>query len=132
MPGQGTSLLDRTAKVRAARFRAIGAEAPPRWFETEGKPFRLPIDVPLSFDEMVAALYEDSFLSPRELVTDEEVRGHIALAVVQDGVRVIERHADAVAESEAAGTVATPWWLAFCRQRVAEVFCPARENGLRR
>ena len=85
------------------------------------QPLVLQLRLPVSADEMTAALYGDEQLSPADLAADENVWGFAACAVAQDGMNHIERRADQIAVEEARGTLANPAWLELCRRRVAEV-----------
>lgn len=92
------------------------------WFEAKGRPYVVRIELPLSAEEVVAALYRDhDRLGPPDLGTDEEVWGAIALAVIQDGLHAVDNAADSILVQEHHGTLAAPDWLALCRRRVAEV-----------
>jgi hypothetical protein len=93
-----------------------------RWFPGEGRPYMVRMDLPLSAREMVAALYGDhERLVPADLDTDEELYGHVAVVVVQDGLRAVERLADLIDQQQSRRTLAAPEWLGLCRRRVAEV-----------
>ena len=81
----------------------------------------LQLRLPVSAEELVAALYEDDQLRPVDLVQDENVWGFAAVAIVQDGLNAIQRHSDENLVAEARGTLTNPDWLATCRRRVAEV-----------
>lgn len=81
----------------------------------------LQLRLPVSADEMVAALYGDEQLSPADLAADENVWGFAACAIAQDGMNHIERRADQIAVEEAQGTLVNRAWLELCRRRVAEV-----------
>ena len=92
------------------------------WFEANGRPCLLRIDLPISASEMVAALYgEYSRLQREDLATAEGVWAHAAIVVVQDGLFHVERLADKIHEQEQPGTLEASVWLAYCRQRVAAV-----------
>jgi hypothetical protein len=91
-------------------------------FEGEGRPHVLQMELPLSAEEMVAALYgEHKILQDVDLATDEEVWAHTALVVVQDGLTAVEHLADEILVQEHRRTLAAPQWLALCRRRVAEL-----------
>ncbi len=93
-----------------------------RWFEADGRPYIARMELPLSAEEMVAALYgEHPRLMPADLEADEGVWANAALVVVQDGLREIERIAVRIRQQERSPELAAPEWLAFCRRRVAEV-----------
>ena len=96
---------------------------PDEWFETENRPHVLRMNVPLSADEMVAALYlEHDRLTRAELASDQDVRGRIAVTIVIEGQPAVGHSARQIREAEESGSgVSAPAWLAFCRRRVAEV-----------
>lgn len=85
------------------------------------QPLVLQLRLPVSADEMTAALYGDEQLSPADLAADENVWGFAACAIAQAGMNHIERRADQIAVEEARGTLANPAWLELCRRRIAEV-----------
>jgi hypothetical protein len=86
-----------------------------------GQSLTLQLRLPVSPDELAAALYRDEYLCPADLAKDENVWGFAAVAIVQDGLNAIQRHADEILIAEARGTLANPAWLAICRCSVAEV-----------
>jgi hypothetical protein len=91
-------------------------------FDGEGRPHVVRIELPLSAGEMVAALYgEHEHLMPADLDTDEEVWEHIAVVIVQDGLKAVEQLADMIDAQEPCRSLAAPEWLALCRHRVGEV-----------
>jgi hypothetical protein len=109
------------------------------WFEDEPEPDQrrslvLQLRLPVSADELAAALYYDDQLCPADLAADENVWGFAAAAIVQDGVNAVELRADLVARDAARGTLASPGWLEHCRRRVAEVTgaAPHARSGLAR
>jgi hypothetical protein len=81
----------------------------------------LQLRLPISADELAAALYGDDQLCPADLVKDENVWGFAAVAITQDGLNVIQHHRDEILLAEAQGRLTHPAWLATCRRRVAEV-----------
>jgi hypothetical protein len=93
------------------------------WLGTDGRdqPLTLQLRLPVSAEELAAALYSDDLLSPPDLATDADVWAFAAVAIVQDGLDAIQRHADEIAVAEARGELANPAWLELCRRRVAEV-----------
>ena len=110
---QGTSVLG-----GADSWVTGPAVGGPLWFDTEDRPFCLLVSVPLSLDLMAAALYDLPLRDARDLATDEDVRGNIAIMLVLDGLSALERRADELARPGVADDRA---WLAFCRQRASEV-----------
>jgi hypothetical protein len=96
------------------------------WFEDEPAPDRrrslvLQVRLPVSADELAAALYYDVGLTPADLATDEDVWGFAASAIVHHGMNAVELRADLITRDTAQGTLANPGWLEHCRRRVAEV-----------
>jgi hypothetical protein len=85
------------------------------------QPLTLQLRLPVSAEELAAALYEDDQLCPADLAKDENVCGFAAVAIVQDGLNTIQHHRDKILVAEACGTLSNPAWLATCRRRVAEV-----------
>jgi hypothetical protein len=81
----------------------------------------LQLRLPVSAEELAAALYSDEYLRPADLAKDENVWGFAAVAIVQDGLNAIQHHRDEVLVAEARGALANPAWLATCRRRVVEV-----------
>ena len=81
----------------------------------------LQLKLPVSAEELAAALYEDDQLCPADLAKDENVWGFAAVAIAQDGLNAIQHHRDEILIAEARGKLANPAWLATCRRRVAEV-----------
>jgi hypothetical protein len=81
----------------------------------------LQLRLPISAEELAAALYEDDQLCPADLAKDENVWSFAAVAIVQDGLNAIQHHCDEILIAETRGTLANPDWLATCRRRVAEV-----------
>jgi hypothetical protein len=81
----------------------------------------LRLRLPISANELAAALYDDDELCPADLAADENVWGFAAVAIVHDGLAAVQRRAEEIAVAEMQGTLASPAWLATCRRRVAEV-----------
>jgi hypothetical protein len=91
-------------------------------FELEGRPHVLRMELPVSAEEMVAALYgEHGRLQEGDLETDEDIWRKAAIMIILDGLPVIEERADQILVEEARNALFHPEWLALCRRRVAEV-----------
>jgi hypothetical protein len=89
------------------------------------------LELPLSASEMVAALYgEHDRLTSADLGTEEEVWGHVAVVVVQEGLLAIGRIVELIDVQKRCRTLAAPRWLALCRRRVAEVTAGTPEVAL--
>ncbi len=85
------------------------------------QPLVLQLRLPVSAEELAAALYGDHQLCPADLAADENVWGFAAAAIVQDRLAAIQRRTEEITVAEMRGTLANPAWLATCRRRVAEV-----------
>jgi hypothetical protein len=118
MHNHGTALLDHREAARLSPVIGDGG-----WFERACLPVTMRIELPLSAELMVAALYSDKTgLNPDDLVTSEDVWGYAAIILAQEGMRAIERQAADIHDRELRGSrQTTPEWLAFLRRRVAEV-----------
>lgn len=94
-----------------------------RCFEDEGRPHLLRMEVPLSAQEMVAALYTDrDILRDDELGRDEDVWQHVAIVLVRDGLHTIQAQAAEILASDARNTPPEyRRWLEVCHRRVAEM-----------
>jgi hypothetical protein len=91
-------------------------------FDADDRPLVVRAEVPLSAWEMVAALYREyECLAQADLSTDEDVWRHVTIVVARDGQNSIEQLTDMVAEQERCHILAAPDWLAWCRQRVADM-----------
>jgi len=88
-----------------------------RWFGPEARPFALRIEVPLTFGEMVAALY--GVVQPDEIGNDEDLCGNVAVTLLIEGLAGVESRAAKLSRDEQKGSVESPEFLASCRQRVA-------------
>lgn len=113
----------------AVRARHQGAPVSPvssgedGWLgdDDRDQPLTLQLRLPVSAEELAAALYGDHQLSPADLATDVNVWAFAGLAIVQDRLNAIQRRTDEILVAEARGTLAKPEWLELCRRRVAEV-----------
>ncbi len=92
------------------------------------QPLVLQLQLPVSAEELAAALYDDDRLSPADLAADQNVWGFAAAAITRAGLNAIWRCADEIVLAEARGTLAHPTWLAICRRRVAGVTGTAPRN----
>jgi hypothetical protein len=80
------------------------------------------MDLPVSTDEMVAALYYDrAILHDTDLAADRHVWEHAALVVAMDGLTAVQGTAGEICAQEQRGKLAAPGWLALSRQRVTDV-----------
>jgi hypothetical protein len=89
----------------------------PRWFGPEHRPFVLRMEQPLTFEEMVAALYD--VVQADDIASQEDVCGSVAVTLLLEGLAALEARALRIRSDEEHGAVESPVFLAFCRQRVA-------------
>ncbi|BCJ30528.1 MarR family transcriptional regulator [Actinocatenispora sera] len=89
---------------------------------------RLRIELPLTADEMAAALYYELHLVADDLVHDQDVRDALVLAVATEGLTAVRQRAERLCAEIAAGTVDAAW-LAVCRRRLADVFAAGPVAG---
>ena len=87
-----------------------------RWFGQEARPFVLRIEVPLTFGEMVAALY--GVVQPDEISSDEDLCGNVVVRLVIEGLPGLESRAAKLERDERDGCVESPEFLELCRQQV--------------
>jgi len=88
-----------------------------RWFGAQVRPFVLRVEVPLTLEAMVAALY--GVAQQDEISSDEELCGSVAVTLLIEGLPGVESRAFRIAQDEQCGAVESPEYLALCRQRVA-------------
>ena len=93
-----------------------------RWFEPEGRPFILRVELPLAFDEMVAALY--GIAEPGDITGDEDLIGAVAVTVTLEGLPALTERAARIRHDEQHDAIESPAFLAQCRQRVAALLAP--------
>lgn len=113
MQVQVTPVVDPPTSSEGATSPVIGAG---RWFEPA--PFVVRIERPMTFEAMVAALYESVGVIRDDMATPEDVWGWVALEVSTRGMTAIDAAAQDIEQSERSGTVDDPDWLEFCRDRV--------------
>jgi hypothetical protein len=89
----------------------------PHWFGPEPRPFVLHLELPLTLDEMVAALY--GVVEADDIASAEDVCGSVAVTLLLEGLTGLERRARQIRRDEERGALTSPAFLAFCRQRVA-------------
>ncbi len=88
-----------------------------RWFGTSPRPLALRVEVPLTAEEMVAALY--GVVLPDEIASPEELCGSVAVMLLIEGLPGLQARAERLAQEERSGSVESPEFLAECRRRVA-------------
>jgi len=89
----------------------------PRWFEPEGRPLVVRVELPLAPAEMVAALY--GVAEPGDIASDEDLIGAVAVTVTLEGLPALAERAARIRRDEQRGTTESPEFLALCRRRVA-------------
>jgi len=89
----------------------------PQWFGREVRPFVLRVEVPLTVEQMVAALYD--IAQQDEISSDEDLCGSVAVTLLIEGLPRVDERAARLARDEQRGGVESPEYLALCRQRVA-------------
>ncbi|HEY9412967.1 MAG TPA: hypothetical protein VIP77_25560 [Jiangellaceae bacterium] len=88
----------------------------------------LPITMPLSLEEMVAALHYE-YISPEDIASERSLRNAVTLVVGLEGLEAVQARARQLAAEVDAGTVEMQW-LSYCRERVTAVFAsPASGDG---
>ena len=96
---------------------ALPVIAGARWFGADVRPFVLRVEVPLTVEQMVAALYDVA--QQDEISSDEDLCGSVAVTLLIEGLPLVEARATRLAQDEQRGEVESPEFLALCRQRVA-------------
>jgi hypothetical protein len=88
-----------------------------RWFGSEPRPLVLRVELPLTCEEMVAALY--GIVQADEITTREELCGCVAVTLLLEGLPALQERAARLRASELRAGVASPEFLDSCRRRVA-------------
>ena len=88
----------------------------PQWFGPGEEPFVLRIEVPLTAEDMVAALY--GVVQPDEISRDEDLCGNVAVTLLIEGLPGVESRAAELTRDEQNGCVESPEFLDLCRRRV--------------
>lgn len=129
--GPGTDPLETDAAGQAncdavdsaARLPVIEGS---RWFGPEPGPLVLRIELPVTCEEMVAALY--GAVDPDEIASDEDLCGSVAVTLLIDGLPALKERVARLHNEEERGAVESPAFLAMCRDRVAALI---RTRGIR-
>jgi hypothetical protein len=87
-----------------------------RWFGSEIRPFVLRVEVPMTFDQMVAAIY--GVAQPDEIGSDEELCGSVVVTLLVEGLPGVDARAARLEQDENLGVVRSREFLSLCRQRV--------------
>src|SRR5712692_10830963 len=77
-----------------------------RWFEAEGRPFILRVELPLAFDEMVAALYGTTV--PGDITGDEDLIGAVVVTLTLEGLPALAERAARIRRDEQRGAIESP------------------------
>jgi hypothetical protein len=109
--GNGTDLVGGQASVVLPVIRGA------RWFGSESRPLVLRIELPLTSEEMAAALY--GIAQPDEITSSEELCGCVAVTLLLEGLPALQERAARLRASELRSGVESQEFLDFCRQRVA-------------
>jgi hypothetical protein len=87
-----------------------------RWFGAEPGPFVLRVELPLTLEEMVAALYD--VVQPDEIDSDEGLCGSVAVTLLIEGLPALSARVGMLRKAEQSGAVESPEFLDLCRRRV--------------
>ena len=88
-----------------------------RWFDPVSRPVPIHIECPLTFNEVVAALY--SRADTDDLANAEELCGVVAVTLLLEGLPALLKHAEQIRLDEQRGAIESPAFLTLCRQRAA-------------
>jgi len=110
-------MRDDADSLREGPARGLPVIGGPEWFEAEGRPFVLRIECPLAFEEMVAGLY--GVAEAEEMAGDDALCGCVSVALLIEGLAGLRERAARIGRDERSGAIASPAFLALCRQRVA-------------
>jgi hypothetical protein len=115
--GGEASLMGGRADCGEGPLPGLPVISGPEWFDGDGRPFVLRIECPLASEEMVAALY--GLIEAGEMLDSEELCGCVAVALLVEGLAGLQERAARMRREELSGAIASPAFLALCRQRVA-------------
>jgi hypothetical protein len=87
------------------------------WFGRVNGALMVRIEVPVPFDQAVAVLH--GVAQPGDLLCDEDLLGCVAVTLLIEGLPGLEVRAAMLRDDEERGAVASPGFLARCRQRVS-------------
>jgi hypothetical protein len=88
-----------------------------RWFDPVSRPVLIHIECPLTFDEVVAALYNRA--DADDMASAEDLCGVVAVTLLLEGLPALLKHAEKIRLDERRGAVESPAFLTLCRQRAA-------------
>ena len=88
-----------------------------RWFDPVSRPVLIRIECPLTFNELVAALYTRA--EADDLGSAEDLCGVVAVTLLLEGLPGLMEHAKKVRLDELRGAIESPAFLTLCRQRAA-------------
>jgi hypothetical protein len=107
------------APQQAGESYALPVIRGPRWFGSEPKQFVLRAEIPVTFDEMVAALYGTAGLE--DLASAEDMCGSVVAALLVEGFQAFESRAEKLHRDDLAQRIDSPAFLSLCRRRVADL-----------
>lgn len=87
-----------------------------RWFDPPDGAFILRVECPLTFDEMVAALY--GVVEESDIDGNEDLCGSVAVTMLTGGLPALQERAARIRHDELRGAIEAPAFLALCRRRV--------------
>ena len=88
-----------------------------RWFDSVSRPVLIHLECPLTFDEVVAALYNRA--DADDLASAEDLCGVVAVSLLLEGLPGLMEHAEKVRLDERRGAIESPTFLTLCRQQAA-------------
>jgi hypothetical protein len=109
--GNGTDLVGGQAPVVLPVIKGA------RWFGSEPRPLVLRVELPLTCEEMAAALYGTA--QPDEITSSEELCGCVAVTLLLEGLPALQERAARLRATELRSGVESPEFLDLCRRRVA-------------
>jgi hypothetical protein len=108
--------MNSDVKPPQQRLAALPVIRDAEWFGPEPGPYHLRLELPLAFDEMVAALY--GVVDLGDMSTTEELCGSVVVTLLLEGLPALQERATKIRIDEQHGTVESPEFLQFCRRRV--------------
>jgi hypothetical protein len=88
-----------------------------RWFDPVSRPVLIRIECPLTFNEVVAALYNRA--DADDLASAEDLVGVVAVTLMLEGLPALMKHAEKIRMDEQRAAIVSPAFLTLCRQRAA-------------
>ena len=116
-PGPGDAQAGAWSGDRGDGTRVLPVIGDARWFDPVDGAFIVRVECPLSFEEMVAALY--GVVEESDIDGDEELCGSVVVTLLNGGLTALKEHAARIRRDELLGAIESPGFLALCRRRVA-------------